>query len=245
MADPYFLRFPVLPYDIAKDKNYTYIRNLFRTFRIRPETITNKGAYYSFDIPDWESPESLADKIYGSVHLYWIFFQMNQTINPLWDWPLNQRTFETFMNDSYSGDALFVSALSGQFTVGETLTGGTSAATGVVVSTDTTNFNTASSTAPYAKVVISSPTGTFTASETITAGTSAKTATFQSKLLNTDADHHFEDSNGNQIDAATSGASSISNRTYEDKLNEAKRKINVLRPEYVSDIVEEFESVLM
>jgi hypothetical protein len=243
MADPYFLRFPALAYDIAKDDNRTYVRNLFRTFRIRPEVIANKGAYYAFDIPDWETPESLAEKIYGSVHLYWIFFQMNITTNPFWDWPMQQRTFSKYLSDKYQGDALYVSALTGQYTVGETLTGATSGATGVVVSTDTTNWNTGSQTIPHAKVLISSPVGTFV-SETITGTTSGKTSTFQRKQLNTDADHHFEDADGNRVDAVASGAASVSNRTYEDETNEAHRSINVLRPEYTSEIIAEFESIL-
>lgn len=244
MATPYFTYFPILPYDILKNGQTTNMRNLLRGFRIRPEVIDNRAAYYKFDIRDWDTPENLADKLYGSSHLYWIIFKMNEGLNPFWDWPLTQRQLEEFLVEKYPGDALFVSALTGQFTVGETVTGGTSAATGVVVSTDVTNFNTASQTVPYAKVVITSPTGTFTAAETITGGTSEKTATFQSKQLNTQADHHFQDADLNQIDATTSSASAVSNHTYEDTANEVKRSIKILRQEFIGSIVKEFESVI-
>lgn len=59
------------------------------------------------------------------------------------------------------------STLSGTFQVGETVTGGTSSATGVIVYDDTANTT----------LVLASVTGTFSASETITGGTSSATAT--------------------------------------------------------------------
>jgi hypothetical protein len=207
--------------------------------------IDNRAAYYNFDIRDWDTPENLADKIYGSPHLYWIIFKMNKGINPFWEWPLAQRQFEEFLVEKYPDDAIFVSALTGQFTVGETITGGTSSATGVVVSTDTTNFNTASRTSPHAKVVISSPTGTFTSDETISGGTSLKTATFEKKQLHTQSDHHFEDANGNQVDADLLNATTISVHSYENSLNEARRSIKMLRSEYVGAIVNEFEAIML
>lgn len=244
MAEPYFTNFPVIGYDIAKDKKLIFTRDLFRSFRIRPEVIDNRGAYYLFDIPGADSPEILADKLYGSVHLYWVFFMMNQSINPLWDWPLTQRQFEGLMVDKYPGNALRVADLTGSFTVGETLTGGTSLVTSVVVSVDKNNFNTASATAPLAKVVVSGLSGTYTADEVITGGTSANTATFKTAVENPDADNHFVDANGVRVEAIHSGAVVVSNRTHEDNKNESKRKIKVLRKEFIPAVVEEFKNIL-
>lgn len=64
-------------------------------------------------------------------------------------------------------DRLTISGASGAFSYGETVTGGTSSATGIVAYYDSTNT----------KVYLVSTSGTFQASETITGGTSGETAT--------------------------------------------------------------------
>lgn len=80
------------------------------------------------------------------------------------------KTFGHFINGAYggvtSGRYLPISGASGTFTVGETVTGGTSAATGVVGLDSDSEF-----------LLLTSPSGTFVAGETITGGTSSKTAT--------------------------------------------------------------------
>lgn len=64
---------------------------------------------------------------------------------------------------------VYTGAVGGPFTVGETVTGGTSGATGVVVSDDGAG-----------NLVISTKVGTFVAAETITGGTSLATAVVSS-----------------------------------------------------------------
>lgn len=64
-----------------------------------------------------------------------------------------------------TGRYLSISSASAAFTVGETITGGTSAATGVVAIDADSQI-----------LVLTSPVGTFTAGETVTGGTSASTA---------------------------------------------------------------------
>lgn len=64
-----------------------------------------------------------------------------------------------------------VGSVSGTFSAGETLTGGTSAATASITSVPTAT-----------SLAITLPTGTFTASETVTGGTSAATATVSSAV---------------------------------------------------------------
>lgn len=81
------------------------------------------------------------------------------------------KTFGWFMKGVYgdltSGQLLNISSLSGDFTVGETLTGGSSSETATVVATSTEG--------DY--VLVSSASGNFTVGETVTGGTSSETAT--------------------------------------------------------------------
>lgn len=80
-----------------------------------------------------------------------------------WWWLDRTTTFKTTLT-------FVVSSASGTFTVGETVTGGTSGKTAIVDSHDTTNN----------QLFVYSESGTFTATETLTGGTSGVTATFVS-----------------------------------------------------------------
>jgi len=68
---------------------------------------------------------------------------------------------------------LYIFAASGTFTVGETITGGTSAKTATVAENNSVHTT---------YLVVTAPSGEFTALETITGGTSAKTATVAGTL---------------------------------------------------------------
>ena len=74
------------------------------------------------------------------------------------------------------------------------------------------------------------------------------------KYDNINGIHHYEDSDGNVVDAPntiispsgrTSGpADAITNFVYEERLNDEKRVIDIIRVEYVEQIVNEFKELL-
>jgi len=76
---------------------------------------------------------------------------------------------------------------------------------------------------------------------------------------NEDAIHHYEvtqdsgrtTSNGPsdyshkvEVNSDTDNASSISNREYEERLQDNKRLIKILRPDYLSEFIEEFKRII-
>lgn len=60
------------------------------------------------------------------------------------------------------------------------------------------------------------------------------------KYDNPEAVHHYEDANGNWVNDDYPSATAISNYEYEDRLNESKRRIKILKPEFVNRIVNDF-----
>jgi len=58
-----------------------------------------------------------------------------------------------------------------------------------------------------------------------------------------DGIHHWE-LDGRVVHSSVGGAVSISNGTYETTLNEEKRKINLLRPEHVSMVTDQEQTIL-
>ena len=56
--------------------------------------------------------------------------------------------------------------------------------------------------------------------------------------------HHYEDADKYQVDSTASGATAITNFVHEETLNDAKRNLTLIRPEYVGDIVKELKELL-
>jgi len=56
--------------------------------------------------------------------------------------------------------------------------------------------------------------------------------------------HHYEDADKYEVDSTASGATAITNFVHEETLNDAKRNLTLIRPEYVSDIVKELKELL-
>ena len=63
-------------------------------------------------------------------------------------------------------------------------------------------------------------------------------------VANINAIHHYEDADGYEVDSTASGATSVTNFIHEETLNDAKRNLTVIRPEYVSNVVNEFKKLL-
>ncbi len=61
---------------------------------------------------------------------------------------------------------------------------------------------------------------------------------------NMNAVHHYEDADKYHVDSTASGASAITNFMHEETLNDAKRNINLVRPEFVPEIVTELKLLL-
>ena len=64
------------------------------------------------------------------------------------------------------------------------------------------------------------------------------------KYSNINAIHHYEDADGYEVDSTAAGATSVTNFIHEETLNDAKRNLTVIRPEYVNNVVNEFKKLL-
>ena len=56
--------------------------------------------------------------------------------------------------------------------------------------------------------------------------------------------HHYEDADGYVVDSDASGATAISNFLYEERLNDDKRQLSVIRPEYTAMITNELKTLV-
>jgi hypothetical protein len=56
--------------------------------------------------------------------------------------------------------------------------------------------------------------------------------------------HHYEDADGYEVDSDASGATAVTNFLYEETKNDEKRTINIIRGEYLPQILEEFKTFI-
>lgn len=96
-------RFPQIPYDINKSgySNYERVTDISFRFSVIKEVLDNTSAYYEYAVRDGETPEILADRVYGDPESYWMILYANNIYDPQYDWPLGDDAFEKFIISKY------------------------------------------------------------------------------------------------------------------------------------------------
>lgn len=99
----FFDLFPVIPYDISGKQltNYQSVRNIFFRLRVVREVLNNISAYYEYIVKDYETPEMLAENIYGDAEAHWMILMANDIIDAAYDWPLNYDEFNKYIINKY------------------------------------------------------------------------------------------------------------------------------------------------
>lgn len=103
----FFDKFPVLAYDIAGKRlsNYQISTNIFFRIRVLREILGNISAYYEYLVSDSDTPEILADKVYGNPEAHWIILMANDIVDAQYDWPLNYKNFNNYIIKKYGSIA--------------------------------------------------------------------------------------------------------------------------------------------
>lgn len=104
----FFDKFPLVQYTLNKQlySEYDTATNLlFRVGLIRDVMENNISAYYYYAVLDGERPEIIAEKVYGDAEAHWIILYANNIYDPYYDWPMDSRTFDSYITDKYGSIA--------------------------------------------------------------------------------------------------------------------------------------------
>lgn len=217
----YFDKFPRLSYDIAGKQysNYQSVTNIFVRFRVIKEILGNISAYYEYLCTDADTPEILAEKVYGDSEAHWLILMANDMVDAQYDWVLDDRAFANYIIGKY----------------------------GSIETAKTTYHH-------YEKVIVREQQATESVTET-------RFIVDQTKLTDNSLDVPYDYYEGDGSLAETAAISTynlsdgmtvietisrddISYYDYEYALNEAKRPIKIIKPEYYGQIVNEMNVVL-
>ena len=92
----YFENFPVIYY---KGKDVT---NLLRRVGVRTKAKTNMVMFETYDVKEGETPEMIADKLYGDSTLHWVVLIVNNIVDRYHEWPMAGNQFLDYVNEKYS-----------------------------------------------------------------------------------------------------------------------------------------------
>jgi Base plate wedge protein 53 len=244
----YFSNFPTIVYDfkINGKTDYKVITDITRNVRFRKRVLENIAIFDEYDIQDGETPEIISEKVYGTPFYHWIVMIVNQRYDYINDFPLTQREIDSLVEIKY-GDKKdharsYLYEFNGKKHVKEgswivdlaesSITGNSlgSINVGQIVTVKDFDYQArvdqivVPSNNNVMKIMVSMRTGQ------ILTGTSAL------NIGNSFA-------NVTKIELANN-YSLVSNRQYEEQLNEKKRRIKLINPTYIDQILKEFEDIL-
>ena len=239
MAQYYFKHFPTIDFDLKNDGNLIEAKDIFRNIRVAEDADEGITGYEYYYIQDQDRPDVLATKLYGDATLYWLFWMVNHHLAVHNDWPKSQRVLEKFIKRKYSGKALtsnqqsdIVSSSDSKFLQGEKVVGSTSSAFGFVTKIDPTNQ----------QIVLNDIQGQFQVGETVTGSNSTKGFIINSVRNFSDSPHHYVNSDGNKTTSETT--TMVTNREYEQTLNDSKRSIKYIKTSMIPQLLREFKSMI-
>tara|TARA_A100001015_G_scaffold246165_1_gene282443 strand:+ start:1077 stop:1604 length:528 start_codon:yes stop_codon:yes gene_type:complete len=98
----YFEQFPLIPYDAEGTGNPRDVTNLLRRVKVRSKIRNNSALFDTYVVKEGETPEMIADKLYGDTQLHWIVLLFNDVVDRYHQWPMTTGAFNKYVNDKYT-----------------------------------------------------------------------------------------------------------------------------------------------
>lgn len=104
----YFNSFPQTDYQVSTPTLYKYsekVTNIFFRIGMMRDILNNAASYYVYEVEEAETPEVLADRVYGDINAGWMILYANKIMDPQFDWPLTSRQFDKYIKGKYGSIA--------------------------------------------------------------------------------------------------------------------------------------------
>jgi hypothetical protein len=228
----YFKSFPYTYYSLDDASTVQVVTNITLRAALSNELKNNLSLYDEYDIKDGETPELLSDKFYGNPEQHWLILHYNEIIDPRFDWPLDTNNLNRYVAGKYAnvnavhhyedadgnyanGNVYLISSSDfSEFNVNDAVTNNTNIGTGYITQKISSS-----------NVRVTVTTGGFISGDRIknTSNTSSSANITSTVILS---------------------GTPVTNYTYEDEVNESKRRIKILKASYVDAVVNDFKKKL-
>ena len=98
----YFANFPRIPYDNYGTGDFRLTPNILKRIAVRANVKTTTSLFDTYDVKEGETPELIADKLYGNPEFHWVVLMMNDVVDRYHQWPMSRRQFLAHLNDKYT-----------------------------------------------------------------------------------------------------------------------------------------------
>lgn len=99
----YFSKFPRVLYSVNKEgNNAKVVPDILARVKFIEDIISNQNLFFKYEIKGGETPEQIADRVYGDPQKHWIILLVNQIIDPQFDWALGPYDFEKYIKQKYA-----------------------------------------------------------------------------------------------------------------------------------------------
>ena len=98
----YFANFPRIPYDNYGTGDFRLTPNILKRIAVRANVKTTTSLFDTYDVKEGETPELIADKLYGNPEFHWVVLMMNDVVDRYHQWPMRRRQFLAHLNDKYT-----------------------------------------------------------------------------------------------------------------------------------------------
>lgn len=248
----YFSQFPKIYYDFPQDETSTSMQiltDITTNVRVRKQVLENITLYDEYDIMEGETPEIIAEKVYGNPEYHWIIMLVNQKYDYLKDFPMSSRELDEYIKDKYGVDGIDQVH---HYEKNDIITEGVAfikIPASVINQLKVNDFilNLPHANARVNSIDLESNTATvlmdfgrFKTGNVVTIkGIREDAATGQSTFEN--VANFTIPTNGFVLQ---DGYTAITNYLYEVNENEKKRRIKLIAPELINQIVKEFRSLV-
>jgi len=106
----YFKNFPLIDYpyyNIDKKRILKSATNVTLRAKFSEYMKIYKTNFSDYTITDTERPDTLANRLYERPDLHWVFYIVNDIINPYYSWPMSNADLQSFINEKYQGSSFY------------------------------------------------------------------------------------------------------------------------------------------
>ena len=246
---PFFDYFPKVPYDINRSQypTYDFVTNIFFRLAIIKDILNNTSSYFIYDIEGDDTPEIVAEKVYGDAGANWIVIYANQILDPQFDWVMSDSTFNKYLIHKYGSVETAQTTVHHYEKVVETTVDGITSTATHVIDYQSLTINTLSVPDPTFIDFVEAytiDTDSYSVDSTlIKADATVYSGGIITGSINALVNKTYNTYNINgQTVNEVSYARMVTNYDYEAELNDSRRQIKVIKSEYYNQIVQEFKN---
>lgn len=215
----FFNYYPLTFYTVdANTTSLDTVTNIISRFAFENSLKENSAAFYKYNIKDTDTPESIASKYYNNPERHWIVLLFNDIIDPQYDWPLNYSNFIEYVDSKYAANGA----------------SNTTVQSGLAWSQSINNIHS------YYQVNTRTASTSTIDNKTITEKIQITANVYANVIQST---RTFTLENGTIVTEKVT-KEKLTYYDYEMQVNEAKRTIKLLKPEFAGSVVEEFKEII-